>query len=286
MGKTNSFEQKTYFQKKISVFWNATTSFLRIIIVINIGLLLTLLVIQLADLIFHFFPPQKNESKHLFNIPSWLIFIITFLGSVFNLISIVLMFYKKKVTFIWGLLAVICLGLKHLSNELWGLVIIYWGYYVISQIILFFWWGKKINNDKKIIVRHGKIWEFILICSLLIAISIIFMLVRLKVPAIQKWLLTDDKQPHNNFVVFLDSFILSFALSVVYFVAKRYVERWIISLIVDSAQVILYIILVAINISDAEFGKILSNIIFLIISMTLLAVAWYSWIKWNKDSIE
>lgn len=285
MEKTNYLQKKTWSIKKVGAFWNNLSTFLKAIIVINVSLLLTLLVINLVNLVVPFIPQQQLDENQptkdtLFDIPKWLTFIITFFGSTFNLVSITLMYYKKKSTFIWGLLGVICLGLIHLQNKLWGLVIIYWGYYVITQIIMFFWWGKKINSDRKIITSHAKLDEFILICLLLTSIAINFMLVRQNVPKVQEWLPTKDPSP---IVLFLDSFIMSFALSTVYFVAKRYIERWIISLIVDSAQVVLYVILIVSNIQEGKYLSMTSNIVFLLTAMTLFALALYGWINWNRD---
>lgn len=282
MKKPNYLQQRSWFTQKINIFKNGIPTFLKIVILINVSLLLALLVI---NLVFYFTQKNQETTSSLFLIPNWLIFIATFFGSIFNLISIVLMFYKKKTTFIWGILAAICFGLPYFKNELWGSVIIYWGYFTISQIVMFFWWSKKINNDKKIITRHTKLWEFFLMCALLVATSVGFLFIRWKVPGIQTWFGKDKADDiFEFFKLFFDSFIISFTFSIVYFVAKRYIERWIISLIVNGAQIILCSLLIATSIKENNWIDMTNNIILLLSTITLFAISWYSWINWNKDN--
>ena len=230
---------------------------------------------------------QSNNSNSNEVIPSWLVFVITFLGSVFNLISILTMCYKKRSSFIWGILAVVCFGLKAFNDHLWGLVIIYWGYYIISQIIMFFWWGKKIKEEKEIIPQNMKWWLFIAMFIILLGLSIVLFFVRVQYPQMQSWI-AGGNQPQSAWDFFinisLDSFILVFTLSVVYFVAKRYIQRWIINLWTNALQVILWcinIILAIVN--NKSWLAIASSTFMLFSAITLFIIAMYSWKVWSKS---
>lgn len=105
---------KTWFQEKVKGINNNLPIFLKIVIVANLCLLLASLVIFLVSV----FCIEKQNNDNYIPIPEWFIFVMTFLGSIFNLVSIVLMCFKKKASFIWGLLAVICLGFAPLKQKL------------------------------------------------------------------------------------------------------------------------------------------------------------------------
>jgi nicotinamide mononucleotide transporter len=102
-------------------------------------------------------------------------------------------------------------------------------YYVAISIYGWYYWlkGKNTDNKSQLPVREidKKLWIQIGVISVLIYLSILFILVKFS----------------DSDVPFMDSFTTAFSIVATWMLARKYIETWIIWIFVDFASVGLYI---------------------------------------------
>jgi nicotinamide mononucleotide transporter PnuC len=250
-------DKKKHLFKKIFFFWDWSI-FEKLLLLINFVVTLGLLIYQC----------------YIGGYTDWRVW-IAFISNIFNIVSVILATKKMLSCFVWGIIAVIGFGAVSLGNKEFGNVLLYWAFYVISQIIAIYLWNKHKDNKNLVKPTNIKLWHLLIILISTVGLIIGFFFIE-RIPSFQNWWYHNENI-HSWYHNLLDASVLMLSIMMTVFTWLRFRQRWIISIVVDSCQVSLW----SIQLVEGSLTN-MSAAIMIVSSITMLTCAIYGVINWRK----
>lgn len=172
---------------------------------------------------------------------------------------------KGKIScYFFGLAGTACYSYLSFDNGLWGNLVLYMCYYLPMQILGIFEWKKNLKNSTKEIVKRQMTIKETVILSILAAICCVAGIVILKF--------------FNGSSPFFDGITTVLSVFGMLLTVKRYIEQWIIWMIVNGLSTIMWLNLVI------HGAKTYSTFIMWCVYFILAVYFYINWRKVLKNS--